>query len=281
MIHMLRVGAALLALADIGVAAAAEPDGAAIYTRCAACHLPDARGVPGAFPPLGAQVAAFARDEPGRTYLIMVVATGLTGRLQIADRTYQGVMPSQGTLGDADIAAVLTHVLRTFAKAGSEVRDFDRSEVEKVRAQHPQADAAAVYHMRPAAASRPASTAMLGVDNPQRAQQSWILNCRGCHGAAAQGFSASTPPIAGTVAGFLSVTGGRDYLVRVPGVATAPLPDSEVAELLNWMLWTYDARNIPSDFVPFSPSEVRRLRRNPLRTEAGRIRAQLLALKSS
>jgi cytochrome c551/c552 len=255
-------------------ATAAEPDGAAIYKRCAACHLPDGRGVPGAFPPLSQQVAAFAENEPGRTYLVMVVTVGVTGRLQVADRTYQGFMPAQGVLSDAETAAVLNHVLHTFTAAVG-VRDFDTEQVGQIRAKHPQVDAAAVYRMRP----DPAALAMRGVDNPRRAQQNWMLNCRGCHGASARIVTQAAPDIAGAVGQFLSVSGGREYLVRVPGVASAPLVDAEVAELLNWMIWTYDRDNAPSDFEPFSAPEVHRLRRMPLRAEASVLRADLLARK--
>lgn len=107
-----------------------------------------------------------------------------------------------------------------------------------------------------------------------------MLNCRGCHGATAKDATKATPDIAGAVAQFLSVSGGREYLVRVPGVASAPIADAELAELLNWMLWTYDRANVPHDFVPFSASEVESLRPFPLRTEAAHVRAALLAEKS-
>ena len=50
-----------------------------------------------------------------------------------------------------------------------------------------------------------------------------------------------------------------------------------LAELINWMLWSYDAANVPADFRPYSTSEVSALRRNPLRADAGTVRAALLA----
>jgi hypothetical protein len=62
---------------------------------------------------------------------------------------------------------------------------------------------------------------------------------------------------------FLHSREGREFLVRVPGVSTASLPDDEIAELLNWLLTTYSAAQLPRDFMPFSEAEVSRLRTRP------------------
>jgi hypothetical protein len=88
---------------------------------------------------------------------------------------------------------------------------------------------------------------------------------------------ATTPSVAGTVSRFLSVERGREYLVRVPGVATSPLTDADLAELLNWMLWRFDPEHIPADFPAFSATEVGELRKRPLRLEASQMRSELLA----
>ncbi len=94
---------------------AAHP-GKAIYQRCAACHLPDGAGVPGAFPPLAANVTAFSASEQGRDYLTYVVLKGMSGELSIADQTYRGVMPAIGaSLNNAQIADLLNFVLANAA----------------------------------------------------------------------------------------------------------------------------------------------------------------------
>jgi cytochrome c553 len=116
-----------------------------------------------------------------------------------------------------------------------------------------------------------------GVADPQRAWQHWTLNCQGCHRPDGSGSSATAPALAGTVAKFLHARGGREYLGRVPGVATAPLSDSDLAELLNWMLWRFDAAHLPANFVPYTASEVAQLRAQPLRIEASSERRRLLA----
>jgi mono/diheme cytochrome c family protein len=116
-----------------------------------------------------------------------------------------------------------------------------------------------------------------GVQNTQRAWQNWTLNCQGCHRPDGTGSAATTPSVAGTVSRFLSVDRGREYLVRVPGVATSPLTDADLAELLNWMLWRFDPEHLPVDFPAFSAAEVGGLRKQPLRLEASKMRSELLA----
>jgi hypothetical protein len=78
------------------------------------------------------------------------------------------------------------------------------------------------------------------------------------------------------VARFTNVPGGREYLARVPGVATAPVADAELAELLNWILWRFDGAHLSPAFKPFTAEEVAALRRRPLRTEAAQVRAALV-----
>ncbi|MGA2778946.1 MAG: c-type cytochrome [Steroidobacteraceae bacterium] len=131
-------------------------------------------------------------------------------------------------------------------------------------------DTPAVAGMAPAAAA-------VGVENPDRAWQHWTLNCQGCHRPDGHGSPGAAPDIAGAVAKFLRVGGGRDYLGRVPGVATSPLANNDLAEVLNWMLWRFDAADIPANFKPYTADEIGRLRAQPLRTEASQMRRELLA----
>ncbi len=115
-----------------------------------------------------------------------------------------------------------------------------------------------------------------GIANPQRAWQNWTLNCQGCHRPDGTGSSATAPSLAGIVAQFLTVPGGREYLARVPGVATSPLSDADLSEVLNWMLWRFDKEHIPASFQPYTAAEIGKLRGTPLRLEASQMRAELL-----
>ena len=125
------------------------------------------------------------------------------------------------------------------------------------------------------AASPPSSPA--GVTNVQLAWQNWTLNCQGCHRLDGSGSDATAPSLAGTVAKFLWVPGGREYLIRVPGVATSPLSDADLAEVMNWMLWRFDKEHLPSNFRPFTAAEMGALRSRPLRLEAAGMRSDLLS----
>jgi mono/diheme cytochrome c family protein len=122
----------------------------------------------------------------------------------------------------------------------------------------------------------PAEQSPAGVVSPQRAWQHWTLNCQGCHRPDGSGSDGTAPSLAGTVARFLSVPGGREYLCRVPGVATSALTDADLAEVMNWMLWRFDKEHLPSNFKPFTAAEIGQLRTRPLRLEASQMRADLL-----
>jgi len=123
----------------------------------------------------------------------------------------------------------------------------------------------------------PAGTVPAGVENAQRAWQNWTLNCQGCHRFDGSGSDATAPGIAGTVAKFLLVPGGREYLIRVPGVATSPLSDADLAEVMNWMLWRFDKEHLPATFQPYTAAEIAPLRARPLRLEASQMRSSLLS----
>jgi cytochrome c553 len=95
-------------------------------------------------------------------------------------------------------------------------------------------------------------------------QTDYMLHCRGCHGPDGTGAAGAAPSFRGQVAKFLWVSGGREYLMRVPGTAQSELSDARTAALLNWILHEFSPQEIPAGFVPFSEAEVTRHRRPPL-----------------
>ena len=116
-----------------------------------------------------------------------------------------------------------------------------------------------------------------GVANPAQARIDYMLKCQGCHRPDGSGDDVSNPPMNGKVAKFLQVPGGRAFLARVPGVATVDLDDARLADVLNWTLYRFDRANLPADFKPYSPHEIGRLRKTPLRTERATMRAALVS----
>jgi mono/diheme cytochrome c family protein len=103
----------------------------------------------------------------------------------------------------------------------------------------------------------------------------YALNCQGCHRDDGSGTPGSVPALAGSVGRFTAIAGGREFLVRVPGVAQSPLDDAALAEVLNWMLARFGAPDVARDFAPYTAAEVGNLRRQPL-TNVDRVRAALL-----
>jgi mono/diheme cytochrome c family protein len=131
--------------------------------------------------------------------------------------------------------------------------------------------------VRPAAALAVVALAGLGAMDgaAYTPDVEFALNCQGCHRADGAGTPDSVPALAGSVARFLAVPGGREFLIQVPGVAQAPLDDAALAAVVNWMLARYDPAHLPDDFPPYTAAEVRRLRRTPL-IDVDRVRAALL-----
>lgn len=95
-------------------------------------------------------------------------------------------------------------------------------------------------------------------------ETNYRLHCEGCHLADGSATPGKVPALSGSVARFAGSADGRAYLVRVPGVANAALADADLAALLDWTLRRFDAVHLPPNFVPFTPEEVGRLRREPL-----------------
>ncbi|MES2474340.1 MAG: PVC-type heme-binding CxxCH protein [Verrucomicrobiota bacterium] len=92
--------------------AAVHERGLAVYTRtCIACHGPDGKGVPGAFPPLdGAEWAVGDASVP-----IRIVLSGLQGPIEVAGQKYENIMPPHTDLKDQEIADVVTYVRQSWS----------------------------------------------------------------------------------------------------------------------------------------------------------------------
>lgn len=98
-------------------------------------------------------------------------------------------------------------------------------------------------------------------DNP-RAKINYQLNCQGCHTPDGSGHSGrNIPTLTNFIGKFLSVEGGREFLIQVPGAAQSPLNHQELAELTNWMIREFDPASAAQGFVPYNAEEVKALRK--------------------
>lgn len=84
--------------------------GEALFAQqCAVCHQADASGVVGSFPPLrSAHVQRLLSDDG--TYPARVLLQGLSGRIEVGNEAYNGVMPAFPSLTDAQIASLVRHL---------------------------------------------------------------------------------------------------------------------------------------------------------------------------
>ena len=96
------------------------------------------------------------------------------------------------------------------------------------------------------------------------ARSAYILHCAGCHGMDGRGVSQAQVPDLRAMADFLKVPGGREFLIKVPGVMGSALSDAEIAEVTNWMLIDGIGRSPPGRFQPYTEKEVQEARRSPL-----------------
>ncbi len=115
----------------------------------------------------------------------------------------------------------------------------------------------------------------------QSASNLYLLNCWGCHGSHGEGIKGTAPPLVG-LGDFLKASGGRAYIIEVPGVSLSALNDAKIATVMNWVLENMSKNNLPRDFSPYTADEVHRYRAIRLAELSKTRRAlleQLVALK--
>ncbi len=92
--------------------------GLAVYNRtCIACHGPDGKGVPGAFPPLDG--STWPVGDP--SIPIRILLLGLQGPIEVSGQKFENIMPPHTDLKDDEIADVLTYVRQSWSNDASAV----------------------------------------------------------------------------------------------------------------------------------------------------------------
>jgi mono/diheme cytochrome c family protein len=82
-------------------------DGQLVFNaNCVACHQATGKGLPGVFPPLDGSEWVNGDER----VLANIVLHGVTGEMRVMGQVYKGTMPPFAQLGDAELAAVLSHV---------------------------------------------------------------------------------------------------------------------------------------------------------------------------
>jgi hypothetical protein len=97
-----------------------------------------------------------------------------------------------------------------------------------------------------------------------RSQSNYLLGCGGCHGESGQSNSKLVPDLRNSVGYYLATPKGRAYLVRLPNVSFYSASDAELADILNYAVFTIGGQGVPAKAKPYSSAEVSRLRKTPL-----------------
>jgi mono/diheme cytochrome c family protein len=108
--------------------------GAAVYaTECRACHgQGEARGRN--LPALRGGVVGLFRSEGGRDYLVDLLLDGRVRRADGAQTTYVASHPAYARLSDAELAAVLNHMLSSWGNEALLPRETVRYSAAEVAA---------------------------------------------------------------------------------------------------------------------------------------------------
>ncbi len=112
----------------VPAAAGAAVDGKAVFAaQCAACHQATGKGLPGVFPPLAG--SEWVVGDP--KVLANILLHGVSGKIEVAGQSFDGMMPAFAQLSDAEIAGVLTHIRSTWGNQAEAISaDFVASERE-------------------------------------------------------------------------------------------------------------------------------------------------------
>lgn len=127
----------------VGPALADNDVGEKIFKeRCVVCHQEDAHGAAGVAPSLAGTLAGHLDSAAGKRYLAQILISGMMGPIDTEGHKFSGLMPSfRGDLSDADIAATINYVLKTFngVSDASATAPITPQEVSTVSATNPVA----------------------------------------------------------------------------------------------------------------------------------------------
>jgi hypothetical protein len=94
-----------------------------------------------------------------------------------------------------------------------------------------------------------------------QARIDFLLHCSGCHAQDGRGLEhKGIPALKDQVGYFLRTEGGRAYLMQIPGLLSAGMPDARAADVTNYILARFAGTSLPEIFVPYSADEAKRYR---------------------
>ncbi len=116
-----------------------------------------------------------------------------------------------------------------------------------------------------AAGAAVAEVAAGKIADPVQARSDYVENCGGCHGISGDSAPALLPVLRDRVGYFLCDPAARAYLIQLPNVAHSRITDNaELADLLNYVVFTLGGPSTPPSSPPFTEAEVSRERPHAL-----------------
>ena len=88
-----------------------------------------------------------------------------------------------------------------------------------------------------------------------------MLHCSGCHAQDGRGLeNKGIPALKDQVGYFLRTESGRAYLMQIPGLLNAGMPDARAADVTNYILARFAGASLPENFAPYTTEEAKRYR---------------------
>jgi mono/diheme cytochrome c family protein len=104
-----------------------------------------------------------------------------------------------------------------------------------------------------------AAPAVAADKSETRARTDYLLHCSGCHGQDGTGKpSAGIPRFTDQVGYFLNLPEGRAFLMQVPGLLSANMPDDRAAAVVTWMIKEFAGPSMPEKLEPYTAEEAKR-----------------------
>ena len=97
-----------------------------------------------------------------------------------------------------------------------------------------------------------------------RARVNFALYCAGCHQMSGKGAPDVVPDLGEYLGQFAQNPASRSFLAQVPGASSSPLSNADLAQVINWILYTMNEDQLRSDFKPYTTEEVAEYRKTPL-----------------
>lgn len=126
------------------------------------------------------------------------------------------------------------------------------------------------------------ATSFAADESATRARTDYLLHCSGCHGQDGMGKpEKGIPRFTDQVGYFLKLPEGRAFLLQVPGLLSANMPDDRAAAVVTWMIKEFAGPSMPEKLQPYTAEEAKRYKAERPADIMGRrneIYAKLLAL---